>query len=173
MSVLSAECLDLSVPDSARAWRPLEPLPTWHNGSAAPVVGGNLFLPVAYGADTDKTYWPRGDRWLGWAGEPGREPRDRPGVAALANSIYVVGGAVGRELVGLVERWDGEVWSRVAPLAVPREGPGCVAHGGKLWVIGGRGSGGTVECYCPDTDTWQLLEMKVGSPSVLYCDVMY
>ena len=85
MSVLSAECLDLTLPedqvtrvDSTTmyyniiihqwSWRPLAPLPSWHNGNPAPVLGGTLYLPVAYGSDTDKRYQPARDVWEAWEG---------------------------------------------------------------------------------------------------------
>ena len=45
---------------------------------------------------------------------------------------------------------------------ITREGPGVVGHGGHLYVIGGRGSGGSVEKYDPNTNTWHVLDIKVG-----------
>ena len=56
MSVLTAEVLDLSLPEDQWSWRPIAPLPSWHNGNYAPVIRNTLLLPVAYGSDTDKTY---------------------------------------------------------------------------------------------------------------------
>ena len=47
-------------------WRPIAPLPSWHNGNYAPVINNNLYLPVAYGSDTDKSYNPSTDLWLAW-----------------------------------------------------------------------------------------------------------
>ena len=66
LSVLSAECLDLSLPEDQWMWRPIAPLPSWHNGNYAPVINNNLYLPVAYGSDTDKSYNPSTDLWLAW-----------------------------------------------------------------------------------------------------------
>ena len=83
MSVLSAECLDLTLPEDQVtrvdnntnnntihqwSWRPLAPLPSWHNGNPAPVLGSTLYLPVAYGSDTDKRYQPARDVWEAWEG---------------------------------------------------------------------------------------------------------
>ena len=173
MSVLSAECLDLTQPEDQWQWRPVSPLPSWHNGSFCPVLSDTLYLPVAYGSDTDKSFTPSRDLWLGWEGESQqRESRDRPGVGVLGDHIYLVGGASTRQLLHLVERWDGTNWVRLAPLTVAREGPGVVGHGGLLYVIGGRGSGGSVERYHPDTDTWQLMDIKVGCPDQEYSAVI-
>ena len=35
----------------------------WHNGTAAPAVGGRLHLTVAYGSDNDKIYNTMEDKW--------------------------------------------------------------------------------------------------------------
>ena len=173
MSVLSAECLDLTQPEDQWQWRPLTPLPSWHNGNYCPVLHNTLYLPVAYGTDTDKTFCPERDLWQGWTGESQqRENRDRPGVGVLGEHIYLVGGASTRQLLDLVERWDGTNWTRLAPLQVAREGPGVVGHAGLLYVIGGRGSGGTVERYSPDTDTWTLMDIKVACPDQEYSAVI-
>ena len=176
LSVLSAEVLDLSLPESQWSWRPLANLPSWHNGSVAPVIGDTLYLPVAYGMDTDKTFQPSSELWLGWEGEEGhaRRSRDRPGVGVLGNKIYMVGGASTRDLLSTVEVWDVATgrWSEVQPLTHPREGPGVVGYGGQLYVIGGRGSNGTVEVYTPETDSWLVLELPVGQPEQEYSAVI-
>jgi len=175
MSVLTAEYLDLTLPEDQWVWRPVTPLPSWHNGSFAPVINNRIYLPVAYGSDTDKTYEPLRDLYLAWEGrteEGNRESRDRPGVGVLGDDIYIMGGASTRLLQNMVERWDGTNWSRVADLNEAREGPGCVGHGGKLYVIGGRGSRGTVEVYDPESDTWEVLDMKVGFPEQEYYAVI-
>ena len=176
LSVLSAEVLDLSLPESQWSWRPLANLPSWHNGSVAPVIGDTLYLPVAYGMDTDKTFHPSSELWLGWEGEEGhgRKSRDRPGVGVLGDKIFMVGGASTRDLLSTVEVWDGETgrWREGKPLTHPREGPGVVGYGGQLYVIGGRGSNGTVEVFTPETDTWQVLELPVGQPEQEYSAVI-
>ena len=173
LSVLTAECLDLSLPEDQWMWRPISALPSWHNGNYAPVINNSLYLPVAYGSDTDKCYNPSRDLWLAWEGqEVQRESRDRPGVGVLENKVYLVGGASTRQLLDLVEVWDGSNWSTLAPLHKAREGPGVVGHGGQLYVIGGRGSEGTVEKYDPATDTWTLLDIKVGCPDQEYSAVI-
>ena len=105
LSVLTSECLDLSLPEDQWTWRPVSSLPSWHNGNYAPVINNTLFLPVAYGADTDKRYCAGRDQWLAWEGETRqRESRDRPGVGVLGDNIYLVGGASTRQLLNTVER---------------------------------------------------------------------
>ena len=46
-----------------------------------------------------------------------------------------------------------------------------VGHGGQLYVIGGRGSEGTVEKYDLASNTWTLLDIKVGCPDQEYSAV--
>ena len=121
LSVLTAEVLDLSLPEDQWSWRPIAPLPTWHNGNYAPVINNSILLPVAYGSDTDKTYNPVTDMWLGWEGrEAPRESRDRPGVGVVGDTVYLVGGASTRTLLDIVEKWDGTNWTRCAPLNIAR-----------------------------------------------------
>ena len=42
LSVLTAECLDLTQPEDQWAWHPVASLPTWHNGSFTPGTLHNL-----------------------------------------------------------------------------------------------------------------------------------
>ena len=60
-----------------------------------------------------------------------------------------------------MECWSDGVWSRLPDLRLPREGPGVVDHDSKLYVIGGRGGGGTVEVYDPAAAAWSVLEQKL------------
>jgi len=179
LSVLSVECLDLTQPEDRWAWRPVAELPTWHNGSFAPVIGPRAYLPVMYGSDNDKIYDSSRDLWQGWDapgdGEEGhRLARDRPGVGQIGDSIYLVGGAGMRELYNTVERWDprSDRWCQVAPLHHAREGPGVVQHAGRLYVIGGRGGEGTVEMYRPDTNQWEVLGETLTCPDQEYSAVI-
>ena len=44
-----------------------------------------------------------------------------------------------------------------------REGPALAEVGGKLYAIGGKGSGGTVEVYDSDNQEWKLVkELEVA-----------
>ena len=47
-----------------------------------------------------------------------------------------------------------------------------VGHGGRLYVIGGRGSEGTVEVYSPEEDSWQVLELPVCQKEQEYSAVI-
>lgn len=177
LSVLTAECLDLTQPEDQWAWHSLSPLPTWHNGSFSSVIGSRLYLPVAYGSDNDKLYDTSRDLWLGWEGsgegeDGNRISRDRPGVGQLGDKIYLIGGAGMRELMDTVECWDGSVWRRTCSLTLPREGPGVVNHDGKLYAIGGRGGDGTVEIYDPTLDKWEVLGERLSSQDQEYSAVI-
>ena len=46
-------------------------------------------------------------------------------------------------------------------ISLYREGPGVVEHDGLLWVVGGRGSGGSVERYDSQMNTWEVMEEKL------------
>jgi len=177
LSVLTAECLDLTQPEDQWVWREVSALPTWHNGSFAPVIGTSIYLPVAYGSDNDKVYDVSRDLWLGWQGrgegeDGNRIARDRPGVGQIGDKIYLVGGAGSRELIATVECWYNSVWHEAASLQHAREGPGVVDHEGKLYVIGGRGGDGTVEVYTPEEDRWDLLGQKLSSKDQEYSAVI-
>lgn len=69
----------------------------------------------------------------------------RPQVTGNQNTIYLKDNNAG-------------VWRAVAPLPSARHAHTCTAFEGKLWVIGGWGSGkaavSSVECYDPASDTW-------------------
>ena len=61
---------------------------------------------------------------------------------------------------------------RVTTVPCTREGPGLVEHDGCVWVLGGRGSGGTVERYDKEHDCWEVLENKLSCENQEYTAVV-
>jgi N-acetylneuraminic acid mutarotase len=96
-------------------------------------------------------------------------PRFNLGVGVLGTTLLAVGGASPQphgEAVPLasVEAYHqaNDSWAPVAPMTVPREGPGIGVLGGLLYAVGGQNDLGphglqvlkTVEVYNPATNTW-------------------
>ncbi|MBI3611436.1 MAG: hypothetical protein HY204_12155 [Nitrospirae bacterium] len=74
------------------------------------------------------------------------QPRFLAGSAALADSIFVIGGYDGRYLVSVEQariQPDGNLspWTQNVPLSTPREGAAVAVHGKKIYVIGGSNQG--------------------------------
>ena len=87
--------------------------------------------------------------------------------AAVGGKLYVMGGATdgsfsGRPGKDVANVWvhDPAVggWVARAPMPTARSAGGAVALDGKIYVAGGRASGGSAfEAYDPATDTWEKL----------------
>lgn len=85
----------------------------------------------------------------------------RAGMAgAVVGTQWVLAGGyqAAEEPLDLVSRFDGNNWTNGAAMPTPRSYAAAVAHGGKLWVIGGEERKGlasrAVEVYDPATDAW-------------------
>lgn len=106
------------------------------------------------------------DRWSSIAPLP--RPRGAAAAVTLGGKIYVIGGATEptqeRASVGWTEVYDPQAdrWSQLKPLPGARDHVGCVAHDGKIHIIGGRFNNfeyntGLHHVYLPDEDTWKEL----------------
>jgi len=76
--------------------------------------------------------------------------------------LYAVGGAGGAddESLGVVERFDvmAGKWEAMAPMLSKRYAVGVGVVGGKLYAVGGMGSGGILQAcerFDPQTNTWE------------------
>lgn len=85
----------------------------------------------------------------------------RAGMAgAVVGDNWVLAGGYqsAEEPLALVSRFDGAGWNPGAAMPTPRSYAAAVAHGGKLYVIGGEERKGlasrAVEVYDPVADTW-------------------
>lgn len=75
-----------------------------------------------------------------------------PGVCALNNCIYAMGGYDGTDQLNSTERYDVEsdTWSFVAPMRYRRSALGVTVYQGKIYVLGGWGPGvprGSRSCW--------------------------
>jgi N-acetylneuraminic acid mutarotase len=154
---------------------------SWSLGSAAPgpasaegtavAHGGSVYaLGGRGGAGNDNNrYTPATDTWTTLAPMP--TARDGLGAAVVGDAIFAIGGRAqtagpcsDATPLATVERYDinTDTWTTVAPLPTPRSDVGVIAHGGKIYVIGGctgLGSGtvsNEVDIYHPTTNTWTL-----------------
>ncbi|MGB7925676.1 MAG: kelch repeat-containing protein [Pyrinomonadaceae bacterium] len=109
---------------------------------------------------------PATHAWTTLAPYPGA-PRDHIGVAAVGNSIYIMGGITSfpSPTVNTVQKYDSisNTWTSVAPLPSPRAGMGVAAINGKIYVAGGfltqHGQLSTSDFLVYDTanNSWQQL----------------
>jgi len=103
------------------------------------------------------------------------------GAAIVGNTLYAIGGRVGwaggvlkmGQVVNTVEAYDINTgrWTTKSPLPTPRSDLVVLAHGGKIYAIGGwdgtSNSGGdlaTVEVYDPGKDRWTKLPSSMPTP---------
>ena len=59
-----------------------------------------------------------------------------------------------------------KTWSKAADMNIARRGHGLVSLQGRLYAIGGLGAADSIldslEVYDPDSDTWTVLQHKLG-----------
>lgn len=164
---------------------------SWSNKTPAPTVraeltaaehGGKIYVLGGRHIgvlNTNEIYDVATDAWS--TGAP--MPTARAGLtsAALGNKIYAIGGRDSTTprsgtVLGTVEVYDiaTDTWTAVAPLKVARSDLVAVAHGGKIYAIGGwNGTSqmATMEIYDPTTDTWTLAAPMPTARSNLVTDV--
>jgi N-acetylneuraminic acid mutarotase len=151
----------------------------WFNGAPLP-RGANH---VAVAADAGRVYAMGGfieqnrnpdrnayvydiaaDRWTPIAPLP--RPRGAAAAVVLGGKIYLIGGATEptreRASIGWNEVYDpqSDSWTQLKPLPGARDHAGCVAHEGRIHIIGGRFNTfeyntGLHHIYLPDEDTWK------------------
>lgn len=106
-----------------------------------------------------------GDRWEAIAPLP--RPRGAAAAVVLGGQLHLIGGAsepaAERASVSWHEVYDPQAdrWRTAKPLPAARDHVGCVAHAGRIHVVGGRFN--TFEyntdlhhVYLPERDTWEL-----------------
>lgn len=95
--------------------------------------------------------------------------RRQSGVAAIKNTLYVVGGRNHEGACNHVEafNYDQCCWSRMANMNVARSAPGVIPLNGQLYVVGGynfpSGCLDSVEVYDPQSNTWTMLENSMAT----------
>jgi N-acetylneuraminic acid mutarotase len=125
-------------------------------------IGGKLYVSGGYGFEggalaSSEAYDPATDRWTPVAANP--DPHAGAGVAALAGSMYVVGGCTDTCGATDVLRYDANAdsWTRLADYPEPVSFEACGAIDGLLYCAGGLAAGGSTShgyVYDPAADTW-------------------
>ncbi|TRY75111.1 hypothetical protein TCAL_00623 [Tigriopus californicus] len=166
-AVLTAQYLDLKQDPAQWAWLELPTLPSWHNGTSLIEFGQHLIAISNYGSDSDRMFNLRSKIWSNLPLETAdscRMTRDRPGCTKFGEVLILAGGSAGRDLCKEVESYSLETaqWEKHSKLNIGRECPGMAVIQGRMFVIGGKGSTGTVEEYSPETGTWHIVpDMKL------------
>ncbi|MCC7540153.1 MAG: protein kinase, partial [Deltaproteobacteria bacterium] len=150
------------------AWRDGPSLPSERHHLMVAVVGDDLY---ALGGETGLSFTPVDTAWVLREGATAWEdiaplPEARgAGVAAVVDGRIVLAGGVGdgNALVGPVDFYDPATgtWSTTRGAAIPtrREHTAGFAHGGRVWIVGGRNLSlstnmDVVEVYDVASDTW-------------------
>jgi N-acetylneuraminic acid mutarotase len=147
------------------------PLPRGANHVAVAAMDGRIY---AMGGFLDQNRNPdqlsfaydvASDRWTTLAPLP--RPRGAAAAVVLGGRLHLIGGASSpteeRASVGWHEVYDPQAdsWARRKALPGARDHVGCVAHQGRIHVIGGRFNTfeyntGLHHVYLPERDTWEL-----------------
>jgi N-acetylneuraminic acid mutarotase len=125
------------------------------------VLGG--YPPSRQTARTVQVYDIATDRWQ--LGPELPQPNNHGMAAAVAGKVYLIGGQVtddqqGATAVNTVYELDPArgTWVEKAPMPTARSGGVAVAHGGRIYVAGGRvPRGNDFAAYDPAADRWEVL----------------
>lgn len=107
-----------------------------------------------------------GKSWSPAEGAPPSTSTSRMGVAELAGTLHVIGGDhmpwFGAEGAAWRTR-DGKAWQVDTPASIlPRYRFACLAHAGKLWILGGAYGSGDPRAdevwSSPDGESWTLVD---------------
>ena len=142
-------------------------------------IGDDCFVMIStYGHEQDKVFRPRsGSSWepLEVREESGlRMERSRTGNGRFGADdrpqVLIAGGCVSRSSVDNVETYDPRegLWKSHSTLNIARECPGVASVGGKTYVVGGKGAGGSVEVWDEGEGIWKVLEDGVKYKSQEY-----
>ena len=154
----------------------VRPYPGTHH--ACEVVGGKVYLFGGLGGGSEgrvQIYDPASDTWsvgqdMAWAGGSCNS-------AVIGGKVYVCGGIVGNTTVGnlsvydpVLDDWDQGGSLNLALMSTPVNHAASATDGNKLWVFGGRQGGNvpqdgfdTVQCYDPQTDSWDSSDLVQSS----------
>jgi N-acetylneuraminic acid mutarotase len=159
------------------AWFDAAPLPRGANHVAVTAEAGRVY---ALGGFTEQNRNPdsnayaydvASNRWDAIAPLP--RPRGAAAAVAVAGKIHLIGGGSAptteRASVGWHEVYDpaADRWTTLKALPGARDHVGCVAHQGRIHIVGGRFNTfeyntGLHHVYLPERDTW---EERAGLPT--------
>ena len=160
--VLTSEFIKLDEIRSGK-WKAMISLDSWHNGSNVCQIGESQAILISgYGCNNDKLLDLNRNTLeaLALNGTVGLN-RDHPGVASdEKNNIFVAGGSVDQNAVGIVEKYDisSRSWTELENMKMARVNPGLVFARDKLFAIGGKNSKQTTENYDFEKNQWSLME---------------
>jgi N-acetylneuraminic acid mutarotase len=131
-------------------WRPLPRMPFPRAAAGAGMAGRTIVIAGGVGAGrrlarNALSFDLRTNRWSVVVGPT---PREHLGVAALAGTVYAVGGRTAGLDTNLLDfesyRPGDRAWRRLAPVPDPRGGTGAAALAGMIVSVGGEEPGGTI-----------------------------
>jgi hypothetical protein len=131
-------------------WHPLPRMPFPRAAAGAGVAGQTIVVAGGIGAGgrlarNALSFDLRTRRWSVFVGAT---PREHLGVAALAGTVYAVGGRTAGLDTNLLDfesyRPGDRAWRRLAPVPDPRGGTGAAALAGMIVSVGGEEPGGTI-----------------------------
>lgn len=119
---------------ATESWSQGQPMPQARGSHDAVAVGDVVYVLGGWldgePSDVVQTYHPTSGRWVAEAPLP--EPMSRAGAAHVDGVIFV-----SLHTSSYVLDVDTATWSAANPLTVSRHGLGYVAHGGRIFAIGG------------------------------------
>ena len=148
-------------------WASLASMPTARSEVAAVALHGKLYVVGGFGAGAtaNEEYDPATNVWERRAPIP--RGADHGAAVALPQGqgglVYFIGGFDGRwGPLNTVWAYDPatDQWTGKADLPTPRGALGAAVLDGKIYALGGVGTGGdlgTLEVYDPSKDTWEIL----------------
>lgn len=153
-------------------WITLASLPGPRSGYALAVVEGKIYL---FGGWDGRSYraevWqynPDSDTWT--ERRSLAEPRAFAAAATIEERIYIIGGENENGPVTFNETYtasddtqQGAPWSTRSPLPEARSHLAAVAAGGRIFAVGGGGSGGSALLYNVNLDAWEPLQLPVDA----------
>lgn len=156
-------------------WVSVAPLPTPVMFTGATVVQRKIYLAggdssgccASIPTDALQVYDPDTDAWVAKAPMP--TARRGPGLTAIGNHVYAIGGDLGGPggyaPSAHVERYDvaANTWISLPPLPTGRGSPVVAAVGGRIFVLGGW-SGAQVASTAVDIYNPQMKNWRSGAP---------
>ncbi|XP_076447602.1 kelch-like protein 24 [Babylonia areolata] len=139
----------------------LKPLPfKKRNEFAACAIGDEIYVSGGLRSGEFWKYDPTFESWL--RGASMVQPRRRHAMAAVDDTIFVLGGFDEDQVLDSVEVWERKTnkWEECCQLATAVENMGYVAHGKKIYLFGGKNSEevvtNLVQCFDTKTRTCTL-----------------
>ena len=167
---------------TTNSWTTKAPAPTKRAELTAAAHGGKIYVlggRFVGVLTTNEIYDVAANTWS--TGAPMLTARAGLASAALGNKIYAIGGRTGTAprsptVLNTVEVYDiaTGTWTSVAALNEARSDLVAVAHGGRIYAIGGwngTNATGTVEVYNPTKNIWTTATPMPTARSNLVADV--